>query len=197
MRSRAVPSLNCPNVSSPRGYDRIKTRGSRVTLRMMREEIRMHITIPPISGQTMLDLGWLLFLIVLFAYFWRARKSTVQTKLWFKTQGRITYCELVPYEESVWPKIEYVYQVGDQEFTGEIFFLDMAHNNLHSAHARGLAYRLVSAYKAEEAIDVYYNPGNHEQAVLDTTIPWKLNMILGVIAALLLLHVAIVTSRFL
>ncbi len=157
----------------------------------------MHITIPPISGQTILDLGWLLFLTLLFAYFWRARKLTEQTKLWFKTQGRITYCELVPYEECLWPKIEYVYQVDNQEFTSQILFLDIAHNNLHGAHPRALAYRLVSAFKEDETIDVYYNPDNPEQAVLDTTIPWKLNMILGVIAALLLLHVAIVTSRFL
>lgn len=152
---------------------------------------------PFISGKTVIDLGWLIFLIGLFAYFWRARQMTIQTKLWFKTQGRITYCEMTTYEESAWPKIEYTYQVDGNEFTGQTFFLDMAHNNLHSTHARTLAYRLVCAYKGGEDIDVYYNPDNPEQAVLDTTTPWKLNAILGVITALFLLHVAIFISRFL
>ena len=63
-----------------------------------------------ISKQTLLDLGWLVFLIGLFAYFWRVRQLTLQTKLWFKTQGRVTYCELAPYEHSVWPQIEYTHR---------------------------------------------------------------------------------------
>lgn len=155
------------------------------------------MTMSFISGKTVLDIGWLIFLIGLFAYFWNVRKRTTQTQLWFKTPGRIIYCELATFEASVWPKIEYEYQVNEQEFTNQTIFLDMIHNNPHSKHARGLAFRLVSAYKEDENIDVYYNPDNPEQAVLDTTTPWKLNIILGGITALFLLHGVIVISRFL
>lgn len=144
----------------------------------------------------MLDLGWFVFLVVLFVYFWRSRQRTLQTKLWFKTQGRVTSCELETHEQSLWPKIEYVYQVDGQEFNGQRFFFDEAHNNLHSTHARAVAYQIVNAYKQNKEIDVYYNPDNPEQAVLDTTVPRKLNIILGFIAALLLLHIGIVISRY-
>lgn len=132
----------------------------------------------------------------LFVHFWRVRQMTRETKLWFKTQGYITECELVTYEHSLWPKIEYVYKVDDQEFTGDVLFLDIAHINLHSAHARDVAYSAANAYKQNDPIDVYYNPENPEQAVLDTTIPWKLNLILGFIIGLLLLHVVILLNRY-
>ncbi len=132
----------------------------------------------------------------LFVHFWRVRQMTRETKLWFKTQGYITECELVTYEHRLWPKIEYVYKVDDREFIGDVLFLDIAHINLHSAHARDVAYRAVNAYKQNDPIDVYYNPENPAQAVLDITIPWKLNLILGFIIGLLLLHMVILFNRY-
>lgn len=150
-----------------------------------------------VSMQNMLDISWLIFLIVLFIYFWRARQITRETRLWFKTQGRITQCELTTYEHSVWPKIEYVYKVDNQEFKSEAMFLDITHINFHSAHARAVAYRVVNAYKQNDTIDVYYNPDSPGQAVLDITIPWKLNLILSLIGGLLVLHVGVVIYRFL
>lgn len=144
----------------------------------------------------MLDLGWLVFLGFLFAYFWRVRQLTKQTKLWFKTQGRVIHCEWVTYQQRVWPTIEYEYQVDTQDYTSEQFFLDLVHNNLNSKHARTLAYRVVNAYKEDENIDVYYNPDHPEEAVLDTTIPWKLNLILGLISFFLLIHAVSVIWRY-
>ena len=136
-----------------------------------------------------------MFLSLLFLYFWRARQLTQQTKLWFKTPGRIKHCEWTTYQNRIWPQIEYDYHVGDQVYTSEQFFIDTIHNNLHGSHARNLAFRIVSAYKEDEDIDVFYNPYHPEQAVLDTTVPWKLNLILGIIAAFFLVHMVVVMVR--
>jgi len=156
----------------------------------------IHMTKKLISLQTIHDMGWFFFLGLSFMYFWRARQITMQTKLWFKTRGRITHCEWTTYGHRVWPKIEYTYQVDDYDYTGELFFLDTVHTNLHSAYARSLAYRVVSAYKENEDIDVYYDPERPELAVLDTTIPWKLNLILGLITVLILIHISSVILRY-
>ncbi len=145
-----------------------------------------------IPWHRLLDLGWLLFLLFVFRYFWRARQVTLQTKNWVKTQGRITKFEWITQGHRIWPKIEYVYQVDDSDFTGESLFLDTTHNDFNSAHARMIAYQVAIAYKNNEAIDVYYNPDKPEQAVLDRIVPRKLHMILSVIAALIVLHGVIV-----
>ena len=74
-------------------------------------------------------------------------------------------------------------------------FIDTTHNDPNSAYARRVAYQAVDAYKKDEYIDVYYNPDRPEQAVLDRTVPRKLNLILCFIAALIMLHLVITISR--
>ncbi len=143
------------------------------------------------SWQNLQDLGWLLFLLLVFGYFWRARHVTLQTRGWIKTRGRITRCEWVIQGHSIWPKLEYIYQVDDRDVTGKYLFLDMVHNEPYSQHARHLAYRVAKAFKDNQDVDVYYNPNQPEQAVLDTTIPRKLNVILAFIASLIVVHVVI------
>ena len=150
-----------------------------------------------LSWQNLLDLGWLLFLLLVFWHFWRARQLTLQTKFWVKTRGRVTHCEWTICGHSIWPKINYSYQVGERDYTGEYFFLDTAHNDPNSKYARLIAYKAANAYKQNEDIDVYYDPDRPEQAVLDTTIPRKINLILGFIAVLIVLHVIIRVSKLL
>ena len=148
------------------------------------------------SWRSLLDLGWLLFLLLVLYYFWCARRVTLQTRTWSKTHGRVTQCAWVTYDHSLWPKIEYIYQVGDRDFTGEHFFIDTVHNDPSSVFARKLAYQVVSAYKKNEDIDVYFDPDNPENAVLDRTVPRKLNLILSFIVGLIVLHLVITISRF-
>ena len=93
------------------------------------------------------------------------------------------------------PKIEYVYQIGDSDFIGEYLFLDTAHNNPHSKYARKIAFRVANAYKKNEDIEVFYNPNKPEEAVLDTTIPLKLNVILGFITGFIILHLVMIMLR--
>ena len=87
----------------------------------------VHMTTELMSWRSLLDLGWLLFLLLVLYYFWCARRVTLQTRTWSKTHGRVTQCAWVTYDHSLWPKIEYIYQVGDRDFTGEHFFIDTVH----------------------------------------------------------------------
>lgn len=120
-----------------------------------------------------------------------------QTKFWLITKGRITSFEWTKAGPRLWPRIEYRYQVFDNDFQGEYLFLDTSHNNPNSKYARHVAYRAAMAYENDEEIDVYYNPNNPYQAVLDTTIPRKLNLIIALLLALIVFHLVMVVLHLL
>lgn len=148
------------------------------------------------SWRGFLDLVWLFFLLFLLRYFWRNRQSLKQSQSWLITKGHITQFAWIEERHRLWPKIEYSYQVFDRDFQSESFFLDSPHNTPNSQYARKLAYRVAVAYEKDETIDVYYNPNNPQQAVLDTSIPRKLDVIIGLLIALILLHFVIVVCRW-
>lgn len=145
----------------------------------------------------MLDLVWLFFLLILFRHFWQDRQVLVRAKSWLITKGNITSCEWTEVGHSIWPKIEYSYQVDDKDLTGEYLFLDTAHNNPNSKYSRSIAYKAAVAFKEDKEIDVYYNPNNPEQSALDVTVPTKLNIILILIGAFIILHLGIIAWRYL
>jgi hypothetical protein len=149
------------------------------------------------SGRWMLDIGWLTVLIILLLHFLRDRKALVQAQSWLKVKGHITSCEWVEQQHSIWPKIEYSYQVYDKDLVGEHLFLDTAHNNPYSKYSRRIAYKAAVAYKENAEIDVYYNPNNPQQSALDVTMPLKLNIILLLIASMLVIHIGIMIFRLL
>jgi hypothetical protein len=142
-----------------------------------------------------LDLVWLFFLLFMLWHFWRARRFLAQTKFWLITKGRITRFEWTREGPRLWPKIQYTYQVFDKDFYGEYLFLDTSHNNPNSKYARKVAYRAAVAYEEDKDIDVFYNPNNPEQAVLDITIPHKLNLIIVLLVLLIILHLVVVAGR--
>lgn len=144
-----------------------------------------------------LDLGWLIILLILFLHFWRDRRALAQAQFWLITKGRITDCEWTQVGHSAWPKIKYSYQVYDKDLEGEHLFLDTAHNNPNSKYARHIAYKAAVAFKEDQEIDVYYNPNNPEQSALDVTMPKKLNVILILIGILIIVHLGLITLRFL
>jgi hypothetical protein len=145
----------------------------------------------------MLDLGWLLVLFILLKHFWQERQALVKAQSWLKVKGHITACEWTQIGHSVWPKIEYSYQVYDRDLVGEYLFLDTAHNNPNSKYARRVAYNAAVAFKEDEEVDVYYNPNHPEQSALDVTMPKKLNIILILIGILIVLHLGLITWRVL
>lgn len=151
----------------------------------------------PIIWRWILDLGWLCFLLILFRYFWKKRGDLIEAKSWLKTKGHITQCEWTIVGHSIWPKIEYVYQVYDKDLIGEYLFLDTSLNTPNSKYSRDIAYKVALAYRDNSEIDVYYNPNHPEQSALDVAIPKKLTLILTLISVLILLHVCIIVWRLL
>ncbi|PWY55718.1 hypothetical protein DGG96_10515 [Legionella qingyii] len=145
----------------------------------------------------MLDLGWLFFLLILLRHFWRDRQVLMQAQSWLKVKGYITKCEWTKVGHSVWPKIEYTYQVDDKNLTGEYLFLDTARNNPNSKYSRGIAYKAAIAFQENTAIDIYYNPNDPEESALDVTMPIKLNIILILIGMLIVIHLGLMAWHYL
>jgi hypothetical protein len=150
-----------------------------------------------IVWRLIIDLGWLLFLLILFRHFWLDRKVLVDAQSWLITKGHITSCELTQVGHIFWPKIEYSYKVYDQELTGEYLFLDTAHNNPNSKYARNIAYKAAVAFAEEKEIDVYYNPNKPEQSALDVSMPSKLNFILIMLGMFIILQLGLLAWRYL
>jgi hypothetical protein len=147
------------------------------------------------SGRWMLDIGWLFILLILFMHFWRDRKVLLNAQSWLITKGHITSCEWVEVGHSIWPKIEYTYQVHEKDLVGEYLFLDTSHNNPHSKYSRLIAYKAAMAFKENSEINIYYNPNHPEESALDVTMPFKLNFIVFVIGILIFIHVGIICFR--
>jgi hypothetical protein len=144
----------------------------------------------------LLDLGWLLFLLLMFKHFWQKRQLLLPAQSWLKSKGHITNCELTQMGHIFWPKIEYTYTVYDKELTGEYLFLDTAHNNPNSKYARRIAYNAVIAFKENKEIEVYYNPNHPEQSALDVAVPIKLTFIVVMIGLLIVVHLGIIALRY-
>ncbi|CEK09402.1 DUF3592 domain-containing protein [Legionella hackeliae] len=150
-----------------------------------------------ITWRWLLDLLWLAFLLALLLHFWQDRKNFLKIQSWFLTKGRITQFLWTQEGYRLWPKIEYSYRVLDQDFQGERLFPETMHINLNSKYAREVAYRAALAYEKDVDIDIYYNPYNPQEAVLDITMPRKLTLIIILLTALILFHLVIVAYRLL
>lgn len=144
-----------------------------------------------------IDLLWLIVLLGLLNHFWRSRQVLVQAQSWLKVKGHITSCQWVEEGHSIWPKIEYVYRVNDQELVGHYLFLDTAHNNPNSKYSRRMAYNAAIAFQKYSEIDIYYNPNEPEESALDVSMPIKLNVILILIGILLVFHLGTIVLRVL
>lgn len=150
-----------------------------------------------IAERGWLDIGWLIFLLALLWHFLREKKMLAQTQFWLITKGHIDQFEWVREGVHLWPKIEYSYQVFEHNFHSERLFLDTVHNNPNSKYARGVAYRAAVAYENNADIDVYYNPNNPQDAVLDIKMPSKLNIIIALLLGLIVLHLLIIGEHLL
>ena len=149
------------------------------------------------TGRWVLDLGWLIVLLILLRHFWQDRKTLALAKDWLQVKGYITSCEWTKIGHSIWPKVEYSYEVYGKNLTGEYLFLDTAHNNPNSKYARQVAYKAAIAFKEGKEIDVYYNPNRPEQSALDVTMPKKLNLILTLISILIILQIGLIVWHLL
>jgi hypothetical protein len=146
-------------------------------------------------GRIVLDVTWLSVLLLLFYHFWQNRQTLIDAQDWLKAKGHITRYQLVQVGNSVWPKIEYVYQVHERDIIGHYLFLDTAHNSPSSKYSRRIAYNAAIAYNDNLEIDVYYNPNSPEESALDVTMPTKLTVILILIGLLIAVQVIILAFR--
>ena len=142
-----------------------------------------------------MDIIWLLFLAGLLWYFWQERQASLRASHWLIARGRITQLLWTRDGVHVWPKIEYTWQLYEQEFKGEYFFPDTLRNNPNSKYARKVAYRAAMAFEKDEEINIFYNPDNPLQSALDVRIPRKLNVIIGLLLGFLLLHLVVIAHH--
>lgn len=147
-------------------------------------------------GKAVLDVAWLSVLVGMFYHFWKNRLILIDAQDWLKAKGHITRYQLVQVGHSVWPKIEYVYQVQDRNLIGHYLFLDTTHNTPSSKYSRRIAYNAAIAYNDHLEIDVYYNPNSPDESALDVTMPTKLTAILILIGLFIVLDIVIIACRF-
>ncbi|MFC3908245.1 DUF3592 domain-containing protein [Legionella dresdenensis] len=150
-----------------------------------------------LSWRGLIDIAWLVFLLAMLRHFWQERWFLSEARYWLIVKGRITRLEWSQEGSRLWPKIEYSYQVNERDFLGEYLFLDTSHNTPNSRYARKLAYQVAMAFKKDEEITVFYNPDNPTQSALDVHIPTKLNLIIGLIMFLIIVHLGVIVYRLL
>ena len=145
-----------------------------------------------LSWQSLIDLFWLLFLLVVLLHFWKKRQLLVAARSWQNTRGRIHQLEWTEENGSLWLEVTYTYQLFDQEYLGDCIFLDEASNRTNNAYTRNIAYQIVMAFKNQEEIDVYYDPDNPMESALDVHIPRSLHWIIGMLLVFLALHLLLI-----
>ncbi|MBX9703839.1 MAG: DUF3592 domain-containing protein [Silvanigrellaceae bacterium] len=150
-----------------------------------------------ISWHSFIDFAWLAGLIILLVYFYKDWKVFKNLHQWQTTEGTISQFSWTEQSPLPWPKIEYTYQVYEQEFLGSRLVLDNPYINLHSPSAREVAYRATLAFKNDEEIIVFYDPINPAQSVLDVHTPRKLKVIIGMLVLFLTIHLFRMGYRFL
>ncbi len=144
-----------------------------------------------LSMRGLTDMIWLGFLIFILIYFWKKRQAAKQSLNWIKTTGKIIRCEFSNDGHRIWPELEYAYQVNEQEFIAEHLFPDTFHNTPASKYARNIAYKAALAFKNHQDITVYYDPFYPQRAALDVRVPFKLTLVVVLIALLLIVHLAL------
>lgn len=148
---------------------------------------------PTISNwQIIADLIWLFFLLFLMGSLLRnLRTLRRKKKLWQKTHGRITQVEWVEIGHSLWPEVTYQFEVLNQEYVGDRYFFTEAHQSLHAQNARDFAYKIVQNFTSEDTIDVYYDPIDPHQSVLNPQAKGRLGLFIGLLSLLLGTHLLV------
>lgn len=145
--------------------------------------------------QLIIDGIWLVLLLTIFAFFWQALQALREYKRWPSTKGRIITLEWLETNQFVWPQVTYSYHVQDQEFMADGLFPESGQYLLGRRSVQQLSYSIANAYEKKEEITVFYNPDDPRQAVLATTIPRKLLLIVGLLLFFIVLHLSVMISR--
>lgn len=139
---------------------------------------------------------WFVFLLGMLTYFLRQKNKLLKLKKWPKVKGRIINLQWEEENNRIWPQLVYQYQVEEKIYQGELLFEETLPRDTNSRLARAIAHRAVLAYQNHQEIDVFYNPNNPEDSVLDITVPLKLSIIIWLLWFLIGLHVVVVWTRW-
>ena len=132
--------------------------------------------------------------IVVFAINYLFHLKNKKTRLWKKAEGSITKSEPqtskwkgdFDYERTYRADVQYCYEVEGKEYTSNrVFFGDMLFGS-----SKSLVDKRLSQYPVSKKVDVYFDPENHAESVLETgNIPSIVRNI-GIGCAVLMLGVA-------
>lgn len=134
----------------------------------------------------LISFGVILFVLSCFLY-----KKAKDSKRWNKVRGLIIkaftdeFC--IPGEQSSFKaKIRYSYIILDKEYySNRIYFGDFLRDSFSI-----MSKKMVNKYKKQDVVDVYYNPDNPNDSVLQQGIHF--NVIFIFISSLVLISIGIV-----
>jgi hypothetical protein len=92
----------------------------------------------------------------------RASDRAMSQVAWLKVSGSVIGAEVLYDGEMYYPSITYKYTYGDAKFTGNKFKTVLLQYNW-----RGPSERVVQRFPKDASIEVYVNPDNPEEAVLE------------------------------
>lgn len=140
------------------------------------------------TWQFTLDLVWLSLLLLFLYKFYGLLSLLRRARQWLQTEGEIDCCDWRQVNDVYWPKLKYSYKVDGKIFHGERIFLDNFGINPRAHYAKKVAFKWVSTFKVGKKISVYYNPDLPEMAVLSTSVPRRLYLIVGLLSVLVFLQ---------
>lgn len=141
-----------------------------------------------INWQVWLDVTWLILLVLILRNFLKDILTLKTVQKWSAIKGEVESMELVEVGQNYWPKLIYRYEVAGEAYLGNSIFVDSYLNSPHSGYSKQVAYRLASAYKEGNPVDVYYDPKAPDLAVLDTRIPPKLFVVAAILGAMIVVQ---------
>ncbi|MBT4311172.1 MAG: DUF3592 domain-containing protein [Anaerolineae bacterium] len=127
--------------------------------------------------------------VVMLVKYFRDKKKSEESQAWSGTSGRITesYVRESQSQDSdgytsttYYPEVRYLYQVMGVEYDGKrVAFGGDVGGSRKKANER------IGQYPVGKTVTVYYDPNNHEDAVLERRIGSKTMLIIGIVFALI------------
>lgn len=148
-----------------------------------------------VTWQTVLDIAWLIFLLLVLRYFGHQRRIHFSTKTWQQTKGRIIQCEWEIQGATKEPRIAFLFRVNAKDLFGDQLFFPPTQQYLSTAELRKGLYQVAAAYQSEQELTVYYDPNKPEHAALHVKCPVKLRLILVSITFFVIFHLGMMIAR--
>jgi len=144
---------------------------------------------------TYFNIIWLCFLGLTLGFFYLKLYLLKQRQHWPSIQGQIIQLHWETKGQQIWPQLVYIYEVNNQNYSGDALFLNANLYSIYSQPSRETAYKAAMAFKNKEPITVFYNPNQPSQSTLTTHTPPKIKKIIIVLTVIFFLHVTFMFYR--